>query len=208
MRSVNYAQLDIVTKLDLGVDSEQLQWTNEEEIIDQGPLSPVEQTIEEDKIAEDDGRPDVPEQTPRKAKRSSYQRLSKLSDEARLSISSLSLSPEKNGTDSNRSSVTIKGPQVNGTNQTLTWNETDFENALKKFAAQRDSFLTDLDLTAGAIVPSRPKPRPKTQRIVNEEVPGTRSGIGSIRRRLSTRNLNSAKRQSSVKRQCKIGASV
>lgn len=188
----------------IGVDSEQLQWANEEEVVDQAPLSPVEQTIEEDKIAEAEGHANVPEQTPRKAKRSSYQRLSKLSDEARLSISSLSLSPEKKGTDSNRSSVTIRGPQVNGTNATLTWNETDFENALKKFAAQRDSFLTDLDLTAGAIVPSRPKPRPKTQRIVNEEVPGTRSGIGSIRRRLSTRNMNSAKRQSSVKRQCML----
>ena len=185
------------------MDGDQLQWGDEEEDTESGPPVPIEPTIEEEKIAEaENGVSDVPVQTPRKAKRSSYQRLSNLSDEARLSISSLSLGTDKKGTDSNRSSVTIKGMQVNNTNGgPLT--EVDFESALKKFATQRDSFLADLDLTAGAIVPNRTKPRPKTQRITTEDVPGTRSGIGSIRRRISTRNMNSAKRQSSVKRQCK-----
>ena len=163
----------------------------------------VEPTIEEDKIAEaEDGPLDVPTQTPRKAKRSSYQRLSNLSDEARMSISSLSISQEVKGTDSNRSSVTIKGIQVNGTGAGGL-NDTDFEHALKKFASQRESFLCDLTLSAGAVVPNRPKPRPKTQRVVSEDAQGPKSGIGSIRRRLSSRNLNSAKRQSSVKRQCR-----
>ena len=146
--------------------------------------------------------PDLPPQTPRKAKRNSYQRLSNLSDEARLSISSLSLSQEKKGSDSNRSSATIKAIQVNSTNGGQL-NELDFENALRKFASQRESFLADLDITAGAIVPNRPKPRPKTQKIV-DDAPSMRSGIGSIRRRLSTRNMNSAKRQSSVRRQCEF----
>ena len=168
-------------------------------------MSPLQQTIEEDTVAEaENGSLETSEKKAKKAKRGSYQRLSKLSDEARLSISSLSITPDKNGTDSNRSSVTIKAPQINGMNtNTNTWTESDFEHAIKKFSAQRESFLLDLDLTAGAVVPSRPKPRPKTQRIVNEEVPGTRPGIGSIRRRLSSRNMASAKRQSSVKRQCK-----
>lgn len=187
----------------LGVDSEQLQWPDDEEDIEQTPLSSVEQTIQEDTEAET-GPPAISDQTPRKAKRSSYQRLSKLSDEARLSISSLQLSPDKKDTDSNRSSVTIKGPQVNGTN-TSTWSESDFEHALKKFATQRESFLLDMDLMAGAVVPSRPKPRPKTQRIINEETLAPRSGIGSLRRRLSSRNMNSTKRQTSVKRTCESG---
>ena len=183
------------------MDSEQLRWGNDEEEPDNGPPAPVEPTIQEDKVAEaEHGVPDLPAQTPRKAKRSSYQRLSNLSDEARLSISSLTLSQDRKGTDSNRSSVTIKGLQVSSTNGGVL-SDMDFEHALRKFASQRESFLADLDLTAGAIVPNRPKPRPKTQRIV-EEVPGTRSGIGSIRRRISTRNMNSAKRQPSVKRQC------
>ena len=199
------------------MDSAQLRWSHEDDSGDDAPPVLSEPTIEEDQVAEaENGYTDVPAQTPRKTKRNSYQRLSNLSDEARLSISSLTISPDKRGTDSNRSSVTIKGLQVNGTNAGGangtnaggSLNDTEFDHALRKFATQRESFLADLDLTAGAIVPNRPRPRPKTQRIVNEESPGTRSGIGSIRRRLSTRNLNSAKRQSSVKRQGKDHPSV
>ena len=181
-----------------GVDSQQLRWGKDEELPDITPPAPVEQTIEEDAAAEDIAQ-DTSPATPRKPKRNSYQRLSSLSDEARLSISSLSFSPEHKGTDSNRSSVTIKGIQINGTNGGL--NDADFEYALKKFAAQRDSFLSDLTLSAGAVVPSRPKARPKTQKIVNEDGAGLKSGVGSIRRRISFRDMNSVKRQSSVKRQ-------
>lgn len=185
-----------------GVDSCQLRWRKDEEPTDLAPTAPVEPTIEEDKAAEAESDcPDRRGSTPRKGKRNSYQRLSHLSDEARLSITSLSLSPERKGTDSNRSSTTIKGPQINGTSRLL--NDTDFENALKKFASQRDSFLSDLTLSAGAVVPNRPKARPKTQKIVNEDAVGLKSGVGSIRRRISFRDMNSMKRQSSVKRQCR-----
>ena len=147
--------------------------------------------------------------TPRKTKRNSYQRLSNLSDEARLSISSLSFSPDKKGgTESNRSSTTIKAIQMNGTGTANGLNDHDFESALKKFATQRDSFLSDLTLSAGAVLPNRPKPRPKTQRIVNEDASGLKSGVGSIRRRISFRDMNSMKRQSSVKRQCELSVDV
>ena len=184
-----------------GVDSYQLRWRNDEEPTDLAPTAPVEPTIEEDRAAEAEGdSPDLRDSTPRRTKRNSYQRLSTLSDEARLSITSLSLSPERKGTESNRSSTTIKAPQINGNGRVL--NDTDFENALKKFASQRDSFLSDLTLSAGAVVPNRPKARPKTQKIVNEDGGGLKSGVGSIRRRISFRDMNSMKRQSSVKRQC------
>lgn len=187
----------------IGVDSEQLRWGKDE---DNTPSAPVEPTIEEDKAAEaEDGTPDPPVSTPIKAKRSSYQRLSNLSDEARLSISSLSYSPDKKGTESNRSSVTIKGIQVNSTGGL---SDMDFENALKKFTSQRDSFLSDLTLSAGAVVPNRPKPRPKTQRITDEDNERVKSGAGSIRRRMSFRDMNSMKRQSTVKRQCECSASL
>ena len=186
-----------------GVDSEQLRWRNSEEEEDVGTRVPVEPTIEEDRAAEAEDEPPEPHsKTSRKSKRSSYQRLSSLSDEARLSISSLSLSPSKAGTDSNRSSVTIKAVQVNGTGTNGGLNDTDFENALKKFANQRDSFLMDLSLSAGAVVPEKSKMRPKTQKIVNEDL---RSGVGSLRRRISFRDMNSMKRQSSIKRQCELG---
>lgn len=185
-----------------GVDSCQLRWGKDEEPTDLAPTAPVEPTIEEDRAAEAecDSR-DPKGATPKKGKRNSYQRLSNLSDEARLSITSLSLSPERKGTDSNRSSTTIKAPQINGNGRML--NDTDFENALRKFASQRDSFLSDLTLSAGAVVPNRPKARPKTQKIVNEEAAGLKSGVGSIRRRISFRDMNSMKRQSSIKRQCR-----
>jgi len=184
----------------VGVDSEQLRWRRDEEAVETAPPAPVEQTIQEERAAEaENDSQDLPVATPRMTKRNSYQRLSNLSDEARLSISSLSFSPDKKGgTDSNRSSTTIKAIQINGSGL----NDHDFENALKKFASQRDSFLSDLTLSAGAVLPNRPKPRPKTQKIVNEDAAGLKSGVGSIRRRISFRDMNSMKRQSSVKRQC------
>lgn len=158
-------------------------------------------TIEEDKLAEvDEGTPTSPPFTPRHVKRNSYQRLSRLSDEARLSIQSISLTPESRGTESNRSSATIRGAQVNGSGGL---NDVDFDRALRKFASERDSFLSDLTLSAGAVVPNRPKPRPKTQRIVNEEAAGLKSGVGSMRRRISFRDMNGLKRQTSVARQGK-----
>ena len=184
------------TKSCPGVDSYQLRWRKDEEPTDLASTVPVEPTIEEDKAAEAEC-----DTIPKKSKRDSYQRLSSLSDEARLSISSLSLSPERKGTDSNRSSTTIKGSQINGNGRLLS--DTDFENALKKFASQRDSFLSDLTLSAGAVIPNRPKARPKTQKIVNDDAAGLKSGVGSIRRRISFRDMNSMKKQSSVKRQCR-----
>lgn len=192
-----------------GVDSEQLKWgnTNTEENAHDAPQLPVEQTIEEEKTsdAENDDRHAV-SATPRQIKRNSYQRLSRLSDEARLSIASVSLSPDHKGTDSNRSSTTIKGIQINGNTASLS--DVDFDRALRKFATERESFLSDLTLSAGAVIPNRPKPRPKTQRIVNtEDNGGLKSGSGSVRRRISFRDMNSMKRQSSVNRQSSIRTS-
>ena len=164
------------------------------------PPTPVEPTIEEDRLAEvDDGPPMSIPSTPRHRKQNSYHRLSRLSDEARLSIQSITVTPDKTGTDSNRSSTTIKGIQINGTGGL---NDLDFEKALKKFASERDSFLSDLTLSAGAVVPNRPKARPKTQRITTEDAAGLKTGVGSLRRRISFRDMSSMKRQPSVARQC------
>jgi hypothetical protein len=62
-----------------------------------------------------------------------------------------------------------------------------------------------LSLSAGAITPARPKPRPRTQKLVTEDKPASsnplRSGIGSVRRHMSFRDMNSVKRQPSVARQ-------
>ena len=195
-------QLHVRTDTLAGVDSEELSWGREEDTAAScNAQAPVETTIEEDKLAEvDEGSPISPPFTPRHVKRNSYQRLSRLSDEARLSIQSISLAPESRGTDSNRSSATIRAVQVNGSGGL---NDLDFDKALRKFASERDSFLSDLTLSAGAVVSNRPKPRPKAQRIVNEEAAGLKSGVGSVRRRISFRDMNSLKRQPSVARQGK-----
>ena len=186
-----------------GIDSEQLRWGNgkTEENGQDGSQPPVEQTIEEERTSESDqyDASELTPRTPRHSKRNSYQRLSRLSDEARLSIASVTLSPDPKGTDSNRSSTTIKGIQMNGTG---ILNDVDFDKALRKFATERESFLTDLTLSAGAVVPNRPKARPKTQRIANDDGAAPKSGVGSIRRRISFRDMSSVKRQSSVNRQC------
>ena len=183
------------TKLGTGVDSEQLRWGRDEQSVPDGAQS-AEPTIEEDKLAEaENDDSDLLPATPRTSKRNSYQRLSHLSDEARFSIASISSTPDKKGTDSNRSSATIRGIQITAKGGL---NDVDFDKALRKFASERDSFLSDLTLSAGAVMPNRPKPRPKTQRIVKDDAAGLKSGVGSIRRRISFRDM---KRQPSVARQ-------
>jgi len=79
-------------------------------------------------------------------------------------------------------------------------NEVDFDNALRKFAAERESFLEEIHFSAGTI-PQMTKPKKKTLRILSgDDLGAIKSGVGSLRRRLST--MNSLKRQPSILRQC------
>lgn len=158
----------------------------------------VEPTIEEDQLAEAELSPRCVSNPTRNGKRESYHRLSRPSDEARLSVASFTPTVEQNGVDSNRSSTTIKGMQANGL---AGLNDYDFEKALRRFASERDSFLSDMNFSAGAVMPNRPKPRPKTQKIVNDDAAGPKSAVGSMRRRISFRDMSSLKRQSSIARQ-------
>lgn len=125
--------------------------------------------------------------------------------EHRTSVGTI-IGPDAKPTPSNRSSATIKGvPAIGGSGL----NDQDFEIALRKFASERDSFLEEIQFTAGVAqqnrpTPTRPRPRPqRLQQAANEDGVGNlRSGVGSIRRRISTMQ-SSLKRQSSVARQCK-----
>ncbi|EEH33311.1 dDENN domain-containing protein [Paracoccidioides lutzii Pb01] len=161
---------------------------------------PVTDTIQEDADAEEESLPSGEFSQPT-SKRNSCLWLPKPSDEARLSLRSVS-----SETPSNWSSMTIKGSQ--SPNGVSLLSDGDFDRALLKFAAERDSFLSDLSLSAGASVSNnRPKPRPKTQRIVAEEINTLKSGIGSVRRHMSFRDMNSMKRQPSIARQASIRTS-
>jgi hypothetical protein len=165
---------------------------------------PVEDTIEEHSVLDTNlnGRPKSSEGLNGAVEPA--QRRQRLSYEARKSISSL-LGGSNSGTASNRSSATIRGVQLNDTKVVQVGgsglSDADFDDALRKFASERESFLEEIHFSAG-VVPQLTKPKArKTQKIVNEDVGVVRSGVGSIRRRIST--MNSLKRQPSIMRQCK-----
>jgi hypothetical protein len=161
---------------------------------------PVDETIEEDRALETDSiRPASQEGLPNG---DSGRRRSARYSEHRTSVGTIIGSDAKQSA-SNRSSTTIKGVQLLGDGLS----EQDFEKALRKFASERDTFLEEIQFTAGVAqqnrpTPARPRPRPqRVQQANNEEGVGIRSGVGSIRRRISTMQ-SSLKRQSSVAR-CK-----
>lgn len=113
-------------------------------------------------------------------------------------------------TRSNRSSATIRpnpspapGPGPDG----LFLGDFDFDKALVKFAAERENFLEDLSFSAGAKTESRPPMvRPRTQQLKADEPPNSsgrmspmksfRGSIrGSMRRKISFKDMNSMKKQ-------------
>lgn len=95
----------------------------------------------------------------------------------------------------------------------------DFDKALLKFASEREHFLDDLSYSAGATVQKPPpmtsaRANPRTDRLKIEEsdtglgMNGRRSPLrnvgGSIRRKISFRDMSSIRRQTStVQRSCK-----
>lgn len=162
-------------------------------------MAPVaDETIQEDADEEEeDHEPD------RSSKRFSYQRMSRISNDGRSSVLSVRHDSGK-GTASNRSSGTIRAvPTSSAASQLL--NDVDFDKALRAFATDRDSFLSDLNLNPEPpsvnTTPNRPRPRPKTQKITSEDPNGLKSSMGSVRRHMSFREMSSVKRQPSVARQ-------
>lgn len=86
----------------------------------------------------------------------------------------------------------------------------DFDKALMKFAAERENFLDDLSFSAGAKLQARPPMvnNPRAERIKADETEAAsgrmsplRSIKGSIRRKISFRDMNSTKRQTTIIRQ-------
>ncbi|KAK4667131.1 hypothetical protein QC763_306480 [Podospora pseudopauciseta] len=77
----------------------------------------------------------------------------------------------------------------------------DFDKALLKFAAERENFLDDLTFSAGARVQSRPPMvNPRTERLKAEDAEsGRKSPLksirGSIRRKMSFRDMSSVRKQ-------------
>ncbi|KAK6499558.1 hypothetical protein TWF481_009925 [Arthrobotrys musiformis] len=78
----------------------------------------------------------------------------------------------------------------------------DFDTALRKFATERENFLEDLSFSAGEVQhqPKKPPPvNPRIQKVMDGN--SNSSGLtksGSLRRRISLRDLNSMRRAPSV----------
>lgn len=170
------------------------------------PTPAVDDTIEEGSEGDTPASPPTgtPRATARHSRNNSWNRLSKASSDRRNSIQTLD---ELDTTRSNRSSITIKAP-TNGNSNGNGLGEFDFDSALYKFANERENFLDDLSFSAGAPTQARPPmTTPKTDRIRVEDgdILGStarrnplRSVGGSIRRRISFRDMSSVKRQPSV----------
>ncbi|RFU36098.1 hypothetical protein B7463_g169, partial [Scytalidium lignicola] len=184
------------------------------------PVSPgkIEATIEENSEGESPSSPAKSSggrATARHSHHNSWNQF-RLSYEPRTSISTLD---ELEGTRSNRSSMTIRGfssgiedslntPTMNGGFE-HSLSGFDFDKALVKFAQERESFLDDLTFSAGAqmhIAPPMTAQRPERLQVAGSDGYGfgqqrknpLRSVGGSIRRKLSFRDMNSVKRQSTV----------
>lgn len=78
----------------------------------------------------------------------------------------------------------------------------DFDKALLKFAAERENFLDDLSFSAGAKIQSRPpmvNPRTEKLRAEDADLSGRKSPLksirGSIRRKMSFRDMSSVRKQ-------------
>ncbi|KAF2150620.1 DENN-domain-containing protein [Myriangium duriaei CBS 260.36] len=152
---------------------------------------PVETTIDEDIALVTDAsvspRPETPgssavDGTPRRSKRYSF--------EARKSRGSIVLPPDLASPPSKRNSAsTLKGT---GLHAAAVLSEEDFDQALRKFASERDSFLEEIHVSAGTVTTPQARgsrARPKAIRIKSsEDTPpaGLRGGVGSLRRKLST----------------------
>lgn len=133
--------------------------------------------------------------------RGSLNRLSRLSIDARNSIQSLEALDTYSG--SNRSSLTVRAVPSNGTQDSVKQglSDFDFDRALVKFANEREVFLDDLSFSAGTVMQSRPPMTARAEKIKHDEegLGGRKSPFGrvggSIRRKISFRDLNSSKKQ-------------
>ncbi|PHH78913.1 hypothetical protein CDD80_6031 [Ophiocordyceps camponoti-rufipedis] len=145
----------------------------------------------------------------RHSRQSSANRLSKASSTVDSRFSITTLDELDGNTRSNRSSATIKPVRCSAASlaDIPHLGDFDFDSALIKFAAERENFLEDLSFSAGAKTQSRPPMvNPRAERIRAEDASGgrvspLRSIKGSIRRKISFRDMNSVRKQPGSARQ-------
>ncbi|KAI0181941.1 DENN-domain-containing protein [Hypoxylon sp. FL1284] len=191
-------------------------WIAGIESISYQDLPPQSGTTQVESTITEDGEPDdSPEPTPSPVANKNHGRHSRQNSNNRLSKASFNsihtLEELGGNTRSNRSSATIRPNPVPGANgQDGLLGDFDFDKALVKFAAERENFLEDLSFSAGAKTQSRPPMvNPRAERIKADEASGGRmspmknirgSIRGSIRRKISFRDMNSMRKQPTTPR--------
>lgn len=188
---------------------------------------PVESTIVEDGESEDeDTNGDQPKAKARHSRQGSANRLSRISLTDRFSIHTLDETDGNTKSNRSSATIRAINPpnfgntngngnghsSTNGQNAgpsgilgegSMLMGDFDFDKALVKFAAEREVFLEDLSFSAGAKVQARaPMVNPRAERIKAEEsdsgrLSPLRSIKGSIRRKMSFRDMNSVRKQPS-----------
>ena len=128
-------------------------------------------------------------------------RHSKISNESRNSIvnGGGGLPEPFRASASNRSSATIRPVPAPLT----ALNDDDFDRALRKFTSERDSFLDELSVHAGASPSARTNIQVKVAAARSshrDDSNGVGLGSPNVRRHFSLRDLNSMRRQPSVAR--------
>lgn len=111
-----------------------------------------------------------------------------LSSDVRKSIGSTNELDSRISTKSNRSSSNLRFSHTDEISINEAQQETEFEEILRRFAADRDSVIAQIQFSAGQVTqPNKPapRPRPKTTRITGE---ADRSSIAIVKRRISTKN--------------------
>ena len=178
----------------------------------QGALSKLDSTIVEDGEPEEEA-PQVKVSHSRQnsgnrfSHRGSLQSLDNLDDPTASNRSSATIKPSASSNPNGVSpepGLVVSGAIPSGGS---FLGDFDFDKALLKFAAEREDFLDDLSFTAGAKVQSRPPMvNPRAERIRAEEngesgrMSPLKSIRGSIRRKISFKDMNSMRRQPSTVR--------
>ena len=172
----------------------------------------LQEPIEEDEVAEHQaeslaGTPSVSKQHSRS---SSYQKLSRLSFEARSSIRSLD---KLTHLPSTRSNATIRRVVSSSKQSSLPsspgfsnlgaeqlsqgLSDADFDDVMQRFTSDRDAFYLELNFKTDAVAPRASasiKPKSRTQRIVAEDIDVSSTPtrpLGTVRRHMSFRDMNS-----------------
>ncbi|PCD41797.1 hypothetical protein AU210_004341 [Fusarium oxysporum f. sp. radicis-cucumerinum] len=199
---------------------------------------PVESTIVEDGESEDeDTNGDQPKAKARHSRQGSANRLSRISLTDRFSIHTLDETDGNTKSNRSSATIRAINPpnfgntngngnghsSTNGQNAgpsgilgegSMLMGDFDFDKALVKFAAEREVFLEDLSFSAGAKVQARaPMVNPRAERIKAEEsdsgrLSPLRSIKGSIRRKMSFRDMNSVRKQPSNRISTSRAASI